>query len=144
MHLQRCWPVISDWDQEVGRHHHPNADLSAVLYLPGNGSGEEGVLRLNASHQPNELVAGLAVGYGGPIAEGHPLNLSYWDLAPRQGLLVLFPSSLQHSVLPNDAPDELRCSISFDFVLTAPVQGGSSEYLAPHPRLWDSLDEPIA
>jgi uncharacterized protein (TIGR02466 family) len=144
LHLQRCWPVISDWDQAVGRHHHPNAHLSAVLYLTGNGSGEEGVLRLHASHQPNELVAGLAVGYGGPIAEGHPFNQAHWDLAPRPGLLVLFPSSLHHSVLPNDAPDELRCSISFDFVLTAPVQGGSPEYLAPHPRHWDSLDEPIA
>ena len=33
LHLQRCWPVISDWDQAVGRHHHPNAHLSAVLYL---------------------------------------------------------------------------------------------------------------
>ena len=144
LHLQRCWPVISDWDQAVGRHHHPNAHLSAVLYLTGNGSGEEGVLRLHASHQPNELVAGLAVGYGGPIAEGHPFNQAHWDLAPRPGLLVLFPSSLHHSVLPNDAPDELRCSISFDFVLTAPVQGGSPEYLAPHPRHWDSLEEPIA
>ena len=68
LHLQRCWPVISDWDQAVGRHHHPNAHLSAVLYLSGTGSGEEGVLRLHASHQPNELVAGLAGGYGGPIA----------------------------------------------------------------------------
>ena len=144
LHLQRCWPVLSDWDQLVGRHHHPNAHLSAVLYLTGNGSGEEGMLRLHASDQPNELVAGLAVGYGGPIAEGHPFNQAHWDLAPRPGLLVLFPSSLHHSVLPNDAPDELRCSISFDFVLTAPVQGGSPEYLAPHPRHWDSLDEPIA
>jgi len=122
LHLQRCWPVISDWDQAVGRHHHPNAHLSAVLYLTGNGSGEEGMLRLHASDQPNELVAGLAVGYGGPIAEGHPFNQAHWDLAPRPGLLVLLPSSLHHSVLPNDAPDELRCSISFDFVLTAPCR----------------------
>ena len=76
LHLQRCWPVISDWDQAVGRHHHPNAHLSAVLYLTGTGSGEEGALRLHASHQPNELVAGLAVGYGGPIASDHPLNQS--------------------------------------------------------------------
>ena len=103
LHLQSCWPVISDWDQAVGRHHHPNAHLSAVLYLTGNGSGEEGMLRLHASDQPNELVAGLAVGYGGPIAEGHrsirPTGI--WPHAP--GLLVLFPSSLHHSVLPNDA-----------------------------------------
>ena len=41
-------------------------------------------------------------------------------------------------VLPNADPDELRCSISFDFVLTAPEQGGSPEYLAPHPSQWAS------
>ena len=140
LHLQRCWPVISEWDQAIGRHHHPNANLSAVFYLTGNGSGDEGVLRLHAMHQPNELVAGLSVGYGGPIANDNPLNLSHWDLAPRPGLLVLFPSSLQHSVLPNDDPDELRCSISFDFALTAPKQGGSPEYLAPHPSHWAALD----
>ena len=139
LHLQRCWPVISEWDQAIGRHHHPNAHLSAVLYLTGSGSGAEGVFRLHAMNQPNELVAGLAVGYGGPIDEDHPLNQSHWDLAPRPGLLVLFPSCLQHSVLPNDDPDQLRCSISFDFVLTAPEQGGSPEYLAPHPRQWASL-----
>ena len=138
LHLQRCWPVISEWDQAIGRHHHPNAHLSAVLYLTGSGSGTEGALRLHAMHQPNELVAGLAVGYGGPISDGHPFNQSHWDLAPRPGLLVLFPSSLQHSVLPNDDPHELRCSISFDFALTAPEQGGSPEYLAPHPSKWAS------
>ena len=110
----------------------------------GTGSGEHGVLRLHASHQPNELVKGLEVGYGGPIAEDHSLNQSNWDIAPRPSLLALFPSKLQHSFLPNDDPDELRCSISFDFVLTAPEQGGSREYLAPHPRHWGSLDEPIA
>ena len=89
------------------------------------------MLRLHAPHQP---MSWLRVWR----------NLSHWDLAPRPGLLVLFPSSLQHSVLPNDDPDELRCSISFDFVLTAPVQGGLQEYLAPHPCHWDSLDELIA
>ena len=89
-------------------------------------------------------MKGLAVGYGGQIAEDHSLNQSHWDLASRPGLVALFPSNLQHSVLPNDDPDKLCCSISFDFVLTAPEQGGSQEYLAPHPRHWGSLDEPIA
>ena len=136
LHLQRCWPVISDWDQLVGRHHHPNAHLSAVLYLSGSGSGDEGVLRLHAPSRPNELVPGLAVGHGGPIGEHHPLNQDHWDLAPQPGLLVLFPSQLQHCVLPNGDPEALRCSISFDFVLTAPAEGDPPEYLAPHPQHW--------
>ena len=39
------------------------------------------------------------------------------------GLLVLFPSRMDHSVLPNADPEALRSSISFDFVLTAPAEG---------------------
>ena len=138
LHLQRCWPVLSDWDQVVGRHHHPNAHLSAVLYLTGGGSGEEGVLRVHAPLQSNELVPGLSAGHGGPIANEHPLNTERWDLAPEVGLLVLFPSRLDHSVLANGDPESLRCSISFDFVLTAPQQGHPPEYLAPHPSHWSS------
>ena len=79
---------------------------------------------------------GSAAGHGGPIAAGHPLNQPHWDLAPQPGLLVLFPSRLDHSVLANGDPELLRCSISFDFVLTAPVDGDPPEYLAPHPSLW--------
>ncbi len=138
LHIQRCWPVLSDWDQAVGRHHHPNAHLSAVLYLSGSGSGQEGVLRIHAPVQPNELVPGLAVGHGGPIAADHPFNQAHWDLAPQPGLLVLFPSRLDHSVLPNADPEALRCSISFDFALTAPADGDPPEYLAPHPSQWSA------
>ena len=138
LHLQRCWPVVSDWDQLVGRHHHPNAHLSAVLYLTGAGSGEDGVLRVHAPGRPNELVPGLAAGYGGPIETQHPLNQDHWDISPQPGLLVLFPSQLQHGVLPNADPEALRCSISFDFVLTAPDHSDPPEYLAPHPRHWQS------
>ena len=136
LHVQRCWPVLSDWDQVVGRHHHPNAHLSAVVYLSGSDSGDAGVLRIHAPAQPNELVPGLAAGHGGPIAPGHRFNQPHWDLAPQPGLLVLFPSRLDHSVLANGDPELLRCSISFDFALTAPAEGDPPEYLAPHPSVW--------
>ena len=136
LHLQRCWPVLSDWDQVVGRHCHPNAHLSAVIYLTGRGSGEDGVLRIYDPFHANEIVPGLSVGHGGPIVENHPFNRQYWDLAPQPGLLVLFPSRLEHGVLPNYAAEELRCSISFDFVLTASSQNNQAEYLAPHPSSW--------
>ena len=70
LHLQRCWPVVSELDQVVGRHHHPNAHLSAVYYLNGDGSGRQGCLRLYPQRQVNELVPGLAVGHGGPPGWG--------------------------------------------------------------------------
>jgi uncharacterized protein (TIGR02466 family) len=136
LHIQRCWPVLSEPGQVVGRHHHPNAHLSAVYYLSGDGSGSCGCLRFWPQRQVNELVPGMAVGHGGP------LNLTRWsqpwvDVAPRAGLLVLFPSCLDHAVLPNEADDELRASISLDLVLTAPADVPlPPEYLAPHPDHW--------
>ena len=144
LHLQRCWPVISDWDQGIGRHHHPNAHLSAVLYLSGTGTGEEGRLRLYAPSLLNELVPGLAVGHDGPLSAEALTQQAHWDLTPQPGLLILFPSRLEHSVTTNGDPDALRCSISFDFVLTAPAHREPSEYLAPHPSDWSSPDQPSA
>lgn len=137
--LQRCWPVLSEPGQVVGRHHHPNAHLSAVLYLSGDGSGRCGCLRFWPQRQVNELVPGMAVGHGGPLGEGAWIQ-PWLDVAPRAGLLLLFPSCLDHAVLPNDDEDELRVSISFDFVLTAPADDPQPpEYLAPHPSRWQTL-----
>jgi len=143
LHIQRCWPVLSEPGQVVGRHHHPNAHLSAVYYLNGDGSGRSGCLRLFPQVQPNELVPGLAVGHGGPIAHPDPWNQPWLEVAPRAGLLLLFPSRLDHAVLPNGDPDDLRCSLSIDFALSAPLPVQTTEppaeYLAPHPSLWTPL-----
>lgn len=142
LHVQRSWPVISDVGDQVGRHHHPNAHLSAVYYLNGDGSGRSGCLRLFAPRQVNELVPGLALGQDGPIDATAALNQPWHDVAPRAGLLVLFPASVDHAVLPNEDPDDTRFSLSIDFVLTAPeVTPHPGEYLAPHPGRWLVIGE---
>ena len=45
--------MISEAGEQVGRHHHPNAHLSAIYYLNGDGSGRSGCLRLFAPRQVN-------------------------------------------------------------------------------------------
>ena len=149
LHIQRCWPVLSELGQVVGRHHHPNAHLSAVVYLNGDGSGRSGCLRFFPPHQSNELVPGLAVGHGGPIGADGPAapqwNAPWFDVAPRAGLLLLFPASVDHAVLENEDPDDNRFSISLDLVLTAPKGDGTAaaEYLAPHPTTWQEVGESL-
>lgn len=146
LHLQRCWPVVSELGQVVGRHHHPNAHLSGVYYLNGDGSGRSGCLRFFPPRQPNELVPGLAVGHDGPIRQESPEALQWnapWvDIAPRAGLLLLFPAGLDHAVLENEDADDCRYSISFDLALTAPAATADQppEYLAPHPSGWDAVE----
>jgi len=148
LHLQRCWPVVSEHGQVVGRHHHPNAHLSGVYYLNGDGSGRSGCLRFFPPHQPNELVPGLAVGHGGPLqtvgGSAAHWNAAWHDVAPRSGLLVLFPSRIDHAVLDNQDPDDSRFSISLDLVLSAPPAeaGPPPEYLAPHPGDWQAVPGP--
>jgi uncharacterized protein (TIGR02466 family) len=140
VHLQRAWPVVSEEGQGIGRHHHPNAHISAVYYLTGDGTDASGCLRLWPPRQVNELVPGLAVGHGGPIreasGEARQWNAPHWDVAPQAGLLVLFPAAVEHAVLDNTTSEEWRVSIALDFCLTAPVGGTGAEYLAPHPSSW--------
>jgi len=149
LHIQRAWPVVSEPGQVVGRHHHPNAHLSAIGYLNGDGSGRSGCLRLFPHRQVNELVQGLAVGHGGPIdtaSESAQLwNAPWRDVAPQAGLLLLFPAGTDHAVTANEDPDDVRLSLAFDLALTAPLAGDQqapAEYLAPHPGQWTSLQAP--
>jgi uncharacterized protein (TIGR02466 family) len=145
LHLQRAWPVVSEEGQGIGRHHHPNAHISGIYYLTGDGTPASGCLRLWPPRQANELVPGLAVGHGGPIDMATPgaqaWNAPWWDVAPRAGLLVLFPASVDHGVLENGAEEERRVSIAMDFVLTAPRGEREAEYLAPHPATWLEVGE---
>ena len=143
LHLQRCWPVLTEPGQVVGRHHHPNAHLSAVYYLSGDGGNRCGCLRFWPHRQVNELVPGLVAGHGHPLA-ATPWTQPWVDVAPRAGLLLLFPSCLDHAVLLNEDEDALRCSLSLDFALTASAGLTSAalpEYLAPHPSRWTAVSE---
>ena len=138
VHIQRSWPVISEPGQLIGRHHHPNAHLSAVYYLSGNGSGKCGALRLFNPNPLNELIPGMAVGGQGPLEASAARCISHHDVAAHAGLLLLFPARLDHAVLEN-CSDNTRFSISFDLVLTAPPGPSSAEYLPPQPSLWAPL-----
>jgi hypothetical protein len=103
----------------------------------------------------------LAVGHGGPIradvaganhaganhAGAQQWNAPWFDVAPRAGLLVLFPACIDHAVLENNDDDDRRFSISMDFVLTAPAEPsavGRPEYLAPHPGGWQQVAGPAS
>ena len=129
---------------------HPNAHLSAILYLTGDGTGASGCLRLFAPHTLNELVPGSAVGHGGPLQQHSTAaqcwNAPWMDIPPSAGLLLLFPAALDHAVTANTSSDEERLSIAFDLALTAPKGDVPPEYLAPHPSQWDSLrqDGPLS
>ncbi|WP_126148098.1 2OG-Fe(II) oxygenase family protein [Synechococcus elongatus] len=137
--IQRSWPVVSEPGQSIGAHHHPNAHLSAIYYLNGSGDPELGALRIFDDRPRNELVPGLAVGYGEVIAEEAALNQAWIDYPPQAGLLLLFPASTRHGVTEN-LTDLTRLSISFDLYLTArSATELAPEYLAPPVNRWSPI-----
>lgn len=137
--IQRSWPVVSEPGQSIGPHHHPNAHLSVVYYLSGDGDPALGALRIFDDRPRNELVPGMAVGFGEVIAEDAPLNRAWVDYPPEAGLLLIFPASTRHGVTEN-LTDETRLSVSFDLYITARSAAGiAPEYLAPPIDRWSAF-----
>jgi len=57
LHVQRSWPVISEPGERVGRHHHPNAHLSAIYYFNGDGTEEFGVYETGPAPARDQQVS---------------------------------------------------------------------------------------
>ncbi|MGF1460198.1 MAG: TIGR02466 family protein [Leptolyngbyaceae cyanobacterium] len=137
--IQRAWPVVSRYQQEVGVHCHNTAHISAVYYVsvPESGSDESGCLAFIDDARQNEVSPGLGSENTDILAQWTPLNQDQALYSPLEGRLIIFPAKQRHGVTFNhtEAP---RVSISFDIVMTA-AQGapaGTYEFLTPPPQLW--------
>jgi uncharacterized protein (TIGR02466 family) len=99
-----CWANIKP--QGVGHpsHVHPNNFLSGVYYVRARQAGGEIVFR-DPRHQPFILSP--------RTSERNQYNSRNADLPVREGLMLLFPAWLQHSVVGSAGESE-RISISFN------------------------------
>lgn len=139
LYIQRGWPVISRYQQEVGTHCHNTAHVSAVYYVavPESGTDEAGCLTFFDDARQNEISPGLGSENTNIIAEWNALNQDQAMYAPTEGRLLLFPARQRHGVSLNHTEGR-RVSLSFDIVLTAAPgeAAGSYEFLAPPPEQW--------
>lgn len=105
--INNLWAIINEhgaWNQ---KHHHSNNDLSAAYYVCANeGCGDI----VFYDPRPGPV-------FRHPIARSpNILNASVNSIKPEEGMLVLFPSYLEHSVNPN-LSDKKRVVISFNIKL---------------------------
>ncbi|HIK45641.1 MAG TPA: hypothetical protein IGR64_12270 [Leptolyngbyaceae cyanobacterium M65_K2018_010] len=139
LYIQRAWPVVSRYQQEVGDHRHNTAHISAVYYVavPESGTDAAGCLAFFDDARPNEVSPGLGSENTNIIATWNYLNQDQALYLPTEGRLILFPAKQRHGVTMNHT-EGLRISLSFDIVLTAaPGQAaGAYEFLAPPPSQW--------
>ena len=105
--ITNMWSIVNKegaWNQ---KHHHSNSDISAAYYVSAHDDCGDIVF-----YDPRPARV-----YKNPIAKlPNKLNATINSVKPEAGLLVLFPSYLEHSVNPN-LSNKKRIVISFNLSL---------------------------
>ena len=105
--ISNMWAIINTKGSLNQKHNHSNSDLSAAYYV----SAEENCGDI-IFYDPRPAKV-----YKHPIAkEANILNATINSISPEQGMLILFPSYLEHSVDPN-LSEHKRIVISFNLSL---------------------------
>jgi len=102
LYITQSWLNFTSKDQYHHQHYHPNSILSAVLYLKAT-EGDCIVF-----HHPN-----FNSNYEIYSNQYDMFNSKSWKIQVKENLLLIFPSTLVHSV-PNVVHDNLRVSMSFN------------------------------
>lgn len=114
IYITQSWVNKSNPNQYHPKHKHPNSVISGVMFVDKNDDGNLPPIRF---HRTLEMF---------------PLNFSFDDLNefnascrefdPVQGMLMLFPSLVEHDVDMNQS-DRVRTSISFNTFVRGVVGG---------------------
>jgi uncharacterized protein (TIGR02466 family) len=105
--IKNMWAIINEKGALNQKHHHSNSDISAAYYVSAHDDCGDIVF-----YDPRPARV-----YRHPIAKSpNKLNATINSVKPEPGLLVLFPSYLEHSVNPN-LSNKKRIVISFNLSL---------------------------
>ena len=110
-YISECWANMNGTGEIHPRHSHPNCFLSGVYYVQTpKGCGDI------VFYDPRAQAAVLS-----PQFEEFTLqNSDRHYLQPDEGMLIMFPSWLEHSVAENKSGAD-RLSISFNIMLTGTI-----------------------
>jgi len=103
-----CWANINVSGASHAMHSHPNNFLSGIYYV----STHPGADSVNF-HDPRPQTGIIRP----PVTELTSQNADQVVVTVSDGMLLMFPSYLAHSVAPNDS-DKLRISISFNMMFS--------------------------
>ena len=105
--IKGVWAIINEKNAWNQKHHHSNSDLSAAYYVSAYDNCGDIVF-----YDPRPAPV-----HNHPISKfPNNLNATVNSIKPESGMLVLFPSYLEHSVQPN-LSDKKRIVISFNLSL---------------------------
>ncbi len=123
-----CWANSNASGASHAMHSHPNSFLSGIYYV----STHPGADSVNF-HDPRPQTGIIRP----PVTELTSQNTDQVVVTVSDGMLLMFPSYLAHSVAPNES-DKLRVSISFNMMFSLYAERLSGP-------LWGSIDDtPLA
>ena len=114
IYITQSWVNSSSQDQFHPKHKHPNSVLSGVMFFDENSDGKLPAIRFHRSHEMFPL--------GFSFDELNEFNACSREFDPEQGMLILFPSFLEHDVDKNTS-DRNRTSISFNTYVRGTIGG---------------------
>lgn len=114
IYITQSWVNKSNTDQFHPKHKHPNSVISGVMFLDENNDESLPPIRF---HRTLEMFP-LSFSFD----ELNEFNASAREFDPAQGMLMLFPSLLEHDVDMNKA-ERIRSSISFNTFARGTVGG---------------------
>lgn len=103
--ITQSWLNYTKKDEFHHKHSHPNSFISGVFYF----QTDENLDKIYFYNDRNNQFSLYS-------KEWNSWNSSSWWFESKQGNLILFPSSLMHSVLPVESEKE-RISLSFNTFL---------------------------
>jgi uncharacterized protein (TIGR02466 family) len=106
--LSSSWLLLSTPNDMSGMHTHGNSIFSGVVYLrvPKNSGG----IRFSRG---NSNLTDIMVP---KIERQNEFNSKFFSIDAREGMILIFPSSVPHQVLRNRSNED-RVSLSFNFFL---------------------------
>jgi len=112
--ITQSWVNRSAAGDHHPRHRHPNSIISGVLFLDDNSDDDLPAIRFHRSHEMFPLAFSFD--------ELTDFNAESKEFAPQEGMLILFPSLLEHEVGKNKSGRE-RSSLSFNTFVRGPIGG---------------------
>ena len=114
IYITQSWVNRSGSDQFHPKHKHPNSIVSGVMFLDEDEGDALPPIRF---HRTQELFP-LQFSFD----ELNEFNASCRTFDPRQGMLILFPSLLEHDVERNQS-NRTRTSLSFNTYVRGVIGG---------------------
>lgn len=114
IYITQSWVNRSDADQFHPKHKHPNSVISGVMFLDENSDWSLPPIRFHRTQDVFPLEFSFD--------ELNEFNASCREFDPQQGMLMLFPSLVEHDVDRNTSGG-VRTSLSFNTFVRGIVGG---------------------